>query len=350
MGVALVPLDTLLAESDVISIHLPRNPETLGLLGEKELAQVKPGVLIVNAARGGLVDEAALADAVRAGRVGGAGIDVFTSEPTTRSPLFGLPNVVVTPHLGASTAEAQEKAGLAVARSVRLALAGDFVPDAVNVQAAGAVAEEVRPFLPLAESLGQVFTGLAEGAPAAVTVEARGEIAAFDVDVLRLAALKGLFSGVVEAPVTYVNAPLFAKERGIDVALVATEESADFRSVVSVRGVRADGTPHSVSGTLIGYRQVAKITEIDGYEVEVRPEAHLALLTYEDRPGVVGTIGAILGSAGVNIATAQVGRTFAGGEALMALSLDSAVPADVLSQIAREIGAHTARSVSLATG
>ena len=349
MGVTLVPLDALLAESDVISIHLPRNPETLGLLGDKELARVKPGVLIVNAARGGLVDEVALADAVRSGRVGGAGIDVFAKEPTTESPLFGQPNVVVTPHLGASTVEAQEKAGLAVARSVRLALAGDFVPDAVNVQAAGAVAEEVRPFLPLAEALGQVFTGLAEGAPAAVTVEARGELAAFDVDVLRLAVLKGLFSGVVEAAVTYVNAPLLAKERGIDVALVATEESPDFRSLLTVRGVRADGTPHSVSGTLIGHRQVAKITEIDGYEVEVRPEAHLALLTYEDRPGVVGMIGAILGSAGVNIATAQVGRTFAGGEALMALSLDSAVPADVLSQIAREIGAHTARSVSLAT-
>ena len=213
LGVTLVPLDTLLAESDVISIHLPRNRETLGLLGAKELARVKPGVLIVNAARGGLVDEAALAAAVRAGRVGGAGIDVFAAEPTTESPLFGLPNVVVTPHLGASTIEAQEKAGLAVARSVRLALSGDFVPDAVNVQAGGGCRGSAA--VPrLAEALGQVFTGLAEGAPAAVTVEARGELAAFDVGVLQLAALKGLFSGVVEAAVTYVNAPLLAQGAG----------------------------------------------------------------------------------------------------------------------------------------
>ncbi len=158
IGVRLVGLDELLRESDFVTIHLPKTPETVGLIGARELATTKPGVRIVNAARGGLVDEDALADAIRSGQVAGAGIDVFVTEPATDSPLFGLPGVVVTPHLGASTVEAQDKAGLAVARSVRLALQGEFVPDAVNVQAGGTVAEDVRPGLPLAEKLGRVFT------------------------------------------------------------------------------------------------------------------------------------------------------------------------------------------------
>ncbi len=217
-GIRLVPLDELLASSDFISIHLPKTPETAGLIGEKELALVKPSVVIVNAARGGLVDEAALATALNEGRVAGAGFDVFATEPCTDSPLFGAERAVVTPHLGASTNEAQEKAGTSVARSVRLALSGEFVPDAVNVQG-GAIAEDVRPGLPLAEMLGRTFTGLAGGIAARLEVEVRGEIASYDVKVLELAALKGVFTDVVEKSVTYVNAPLFAQDRGVEVML-----------------------------------------------------------------------------------------------------------------------------------
>ena len=347
MGVTLLPLEQVLREADVITVHLPKTPETLGLIGKQELAQVKPGLVLVNAARGGLVDEQALADAISAGQVGGAGIDVFASEPATSSPLFDLPNVVVTPHLGASTVEAQEKAGTAVARSVRLALRGEFVPDAVNVQAGGIVSEDVRPGLPLAEKLGRVFTALAGGVAATITVEVRGEIAAYDVGVLQLAALKGVFASVVEDPVTYVNAPLLAQERGVEVALETSPDSPDFRNLITVRGTLADGSTHSVSGTLIGTRQLAKITEIDGFEVELRPDSHLAFLRYEDRPGIVGAVGAMLGDAHVNIAGAQVGRREAGGEALMSLSLDSAVPADVLAEIAGVIGATAARTADL---
>src|SRR6476620_6736571 len=194
LGIRLVGLDELLRESDFISIHLPRTPETFGLIGEKELAVVKPGVRIINAARGGLVDEQALADAIAEGRVGGAGIDVYSKEPCTSSPLFAFDNVVATPHLGASTVEAQDKAGLAVARSVKLALQGEFVPDAVNVQAGGVVDEDVRPLLALAEKLGRVFTAVAGGVAANVTVEVRGSIVESDITVLRLAATKGLFA------------------------------------------------------------------------------------------------------------------------------------------------------------
>jgi D-3-phosphoglycerate dehydrogenase len=346
MGVRLLPLPELLAASDVVTVHLPKTPETMGLLGKEELAAMKPGALLVNAARGGLVDEDALAEALRSGHLGGAALDVFATEPTTSSPLFGLPTVVVTPHLGASTVEAQEKAGTAVARSVRLALRGEFVPDAVNVQG-GAVAEDVRPGLPLTEKLGQVVIGLAGEAPSALTVEVRGEIAALDVGVLQLAALKGLFSGIVDEQVTYVNAPLLAAERGIAVALETTLDSPDYRNLVTLRAVLPDGAVVTVSGTLDGARQVEKLTSVNGYEVDLPPAPHLAFLRYTDRPGVVGAVGALLGEASVNIASAQVSRHAAGGEALMSLALDEAVPDEVLARIATTIGAGTARAVEV---
>jgi D-3-phosphoglycerate dehydrogenase / 2-oxoglutarate reductase len=349
IGVRMVTLEELLQESDFITIHLPKTPETLGLIGARELAMTKPGVRIVNAARGGLVDEQALADALRSGQVGGAGIDVFVKEPVTESPLFGLPGVVVTPHLGASTVEAQDKAGLAVARSVKLALQGEFVPDAVNVQAGGPVAEELRPGLPLAEKLGRVFTAVAGGVPQSVTVEVRGEIATYDVSVLQLAALKGVFSEVVAEQVTFVNAPLLAKERGVDVGLATYAESEDYRNLVTVRGVLTTGEQVSVSGTLTGPKQVEKLTEIDGYDVDLRLEGHLVFFRYEDRPGVVGTVGARLGDAGVNIAGAQVSRARRGGEALMTLTVDNAVPDEVLDGIAAEIGARAVHSADIDT-
>jgi D-3-phosphoglycerate dehydrogenase len=347
LGVKLVSLEELLRVSDFISIHLPKTPETLGLIGAKELQLVKPELRIVNAARGGIVDEQALADAIREGRVAGAAFDVYAKEPCTDSPLFALDQVVVTPHLGASTVEAQDKAGTAVARSVKLALDGEFVPDAVNVQAGGVVAPEIRPALPLVEKLGQVFTGLAGGLAAAVTVEVRGEIAAFDVAVLKLAALRGLFAPVVEEPVSYVNAPLLADERGLAVELTTSTDSPDYRNLITLRGSMADGTDVSVSGTLSGPRVVEKLTEIDGFDVDVRPQEHLAVFRYADRPGVVGQIGAALGEAGVNIGNAQVSRTEAGGEALMVVGLDSAVPADVLGRVADGIGASFARGIDL---
>jgi D-3-phosphoglycerate dehydrogenase len=346
LGVELVDLDELLRVSDVISIHLPKTAETVGLIGAEQLARVKPGAILVNAARGGLVDEAALAEAVGSGRLGGAGVDVFAKEPMTASPLFDSDRIVVTPHLGASTQEAQDKAGMAVARSVRLALRGEFVPDAVNVQVGGVVAEDVRPGLPLAEKLGELFTGIAGELAVAITVEVRGEIVEHDVSVLQLAALKGVFTDVVEERVTYVNAPLLAKERGVEAVLETHHESPEYRNLVTVRGVRGDGTKVSVSGTLTGPRQVEKITAIDDFEVDLRPEAHLAFFRYEDRPGIVGAVGALLGESQINIASAQVSRRAVGGEALMSLSLDDAVPADILGEIAKIIGASSARSVS----
>jgi D-3-phosphoglycerate dehydrogenase len=347
MGVRLVDLDTLLAESDFMSVHLPKTPETAGLIGDDQLHLVKPSLVLVNAARGGIVDEVALYAALKEGRVAAAGLDVFASEPCTDSPLFELDNVVATPHLGASTDEAQEKAGLAVARSVRLALSGELVPDAVNVQG-GVIAEEVRPGIPLTEKLGRIFTAMAGEVAQQVDVEVRGEITEHDVKVLELAALKGVFTDVVEDQVSYVNAPLLASERGTAVRLVADGDSPDHRNLITIRGTLADGSQVSVSGTLVGIHQRERLVEVNGYEIDIEPTNHLAFFSYEDRPGMVGTVGGILGDAGVNIASMQVARQAKGGHALVALSVDSVIQADTLMEIENAIDAVWVRAVDLA--
>jgi D-3-phosphoglycerate dehydrogenase / 2-oxoglutarate reductase len=347
MGVRLVALEELLAESDAITVHLPKTPETLSLIGEAELARVKPGAIIVNAARGGIVDEHALYVALKEGKVRGAGIDVFSTEPCTDSPLLELDNVVATPHLGASTQEAQEKAGISVAKSVRLALAGELVPDAVNVQG-GVIAEDVRPGIPLAEKLGRIFTALAGEVPETLDVEVRGEITEYDVKVLELAALKGIFSDIVEAQVSYVNVPLLAAERGIEVRLITSSESPDFRNLVMVSGTLRDGRRASVAGTLVGPKYAERIIGIDGFDLEVELTDHMVVLRYVDRPGIIGIVGGILGEADVNIAGMQVSRNRRGGIALALMSVDSTVPQPVLDEIARAIAAESARSIDLA--
>ncbi len=346
LGARLVTLDELLAESDFITIHLPKTPETLGLIGKEALAKVKPTVRIINAARGGVLDEEALAEAISDGRVAGAGLDVYATEPCTDSPLFAFESVVVTPHLGASTEEAQEKAGVAVARSVRLALGGDLVPDAVNVSG-GSVAEEVRPGIDLVEKLGRVFTAIAGSVPVQLDVEVRGEITAHDVSIWELSALKGLFTDVTEDPVTYVNAPLLAKERGCESRLVTDAASEEFRNVTTLHGTLADGATVSVAGTLTGPKMVQKIIGVNGFDIEVPLSRHMAFFSYVDRPGVIGALGRLLGDADVNIAAMQVSRNDESGTALVALTVDSAIPDDVVTAIGQEIGADTVKVVDL---
>jgi D-3-phosphoglycerate dehydrogenase len=346
MGVRLVDLDTLLEESDFISVHLPKTAETIGLIGAEELAKAKPSMVLVNAARGGIVDEEALYAALKEGRVAAAGVDVYAQEPCTDSPLFELDNVVATPHLGASTDEAQEKAGIAVAKSVSLALSGELVPDAVNVQG-GVIAEDVRPGIPLTEKLGRIFTALAGEVAQQIDVEVRGEISEHDVKVLELAALKGVFTDVVEDPVTYVNAPLLAAERGTAVRLVAESESPDHRNLITIRGTLADGSQISVSGTLVGISQRERLVAVNDFLVDLDPTDHLAFFTYADRPGMVGIVGRILGDCKVNIAGMQVSRDAKDGHALVAMSVDSAIPSEALAEIEQAIDATSLRAVDL---
>lgn len=346
IGIELVSLDELLSRADFISVHLPKTKETAGLLGKENLAKTKPGVIIVNAARGGLIDEQALADAITSGHVRAAGLDVFSTEPCTDSPLFELPQVVVTPHLGASTAEAQDRAGTDVAASVKLALAGEFVPDAVNV-GGGAVGEEVSPWLDLVRKLGLLVGSLAEAAPVSLSVQVRGELASEDVEILRLSALRGLFSAVVDEQVTFVNAPALAKDRGVTAEISTATESPNHRSVVDVRAVYADGGALNVAGTLSGPQLVEKIVQINGRNLDLRAEGYNLIVHYTDQPGALGKIGALLGGAEVNILAAQMSQDASGDSATVMLRLDTDVPEDVRAAIASAVGATTLEVVDL---
>ena len=346
LGIELLDLDELLPRADFISVHLPKTPETAGLLGKEALAKTKPGVIIVNAARGGLIDEAALAEAVKSGHVRAAGLDVFGSEPCTDSPLFDLPQVVVTPHLGASTTEAQDRAGTDVAESVKLALAGEFVPDAVNV-GAGAVSEEVSPWLDLARKLGVLVGVLTAEPPTTLSVRVSGELAAEDVEVLKLSALRGFFSTVTDQQVTFVNAPGLASDRGLQTELSTASESVNHRSVVDVRAVGPDGSATNVSGTLSGPQQTEKIVQINGRNFDLRAEGVNLILHYTDQPGALGKIGTLLGAANVNILAAQMSQDTSGQVATVMLRLDRDVPADVRAAIGAAVDAVTLEVVDL---
>lgn len=343
LGIELVGLDELLARADMMTIHLPKTPETQGLIGKEALAKTKPGVIIVNAARGGLVDEEALAESIRSGHVAGAGVDVYVSEPTTSSPLFELEQVTATPHLGASTAEAQDRAGTDVAHSVLRALRGDFVPDAVNVQG-GTVGEEVRPWLGLTQKLGTLLSTLV-GQPSSITVQVRGELAHEDVAVLGLAALRGVFGEVVDEPVTFVNAPALAQERGVTVDVETASESPNHRSVVTLRALQDGGEAVTVSGTLTGSDQVEKLVEINGRSFDIRAEGYVLLVEYTDRPGAMGTVGTLLGESQVNIEAAQMSQSRDHHASVMLLRVDQFVGEDVLTPIGQALGARTTRLI-----
>jgi len=346
MGIELMPdLGALLVQADFVTIHLPRTSDTEGLIGERELALMKEGARLVNTARGGIVDEAALERSLRQGHLGGAALDVFAEEPVTDHPLFGLDEVVVTPHLGAATAEAQDKAGVAIAEMVRLALRGEYVPYAVNV-AAAEVSEQLRPFLPLAERLGRVLTGLAEGPIRRVEVEYLGGIGELDTKILTLGVLKGALAGVVHEPVSFVNAPVIARERGIEVGERRSSVSQDYVNLVAIRA-STDGGELNVGGTLVGKRNAERLVRIYDFDIDMAPAEHMAFFQYEDRPGVIGAVGTILGEAGVNIASMEVGRKEAGGLALMGLTVDSPIPPDALEHIVTAVGMKSARSITL---
>ena len=346
LGIELLPLDDVLARADFISVHLPKTKETAGLLGAEALARTKPGVIIVNAARGGLIDEHALADAIRSGHVRAAGLDVYATEPCTDSPLFDLPQAVVTPHLGASTSEAQDRAGTDVAESVKLALAGEFVPDAVNV-GAGAVSEEVSPWLDLVRKLGVLAGVLGTEPPDSLSVRVCGELAAEDVEVLKLSALRGLFSTMTDQQVTFVNAPALAAERGLETELSTATESPNHRSLVDVRVVSPDGTAVNVAGTLSGPQEVQKIVSINGRSFDLRAEGMNLILHYGDKPGALGKIGTLLGAANVNIEAAQLSQDASGEGATVMLRVDRDVPAEVRTAIRDAVDAGTLEVVDL---
>lgn len=327
MGVELLPLDQLVAEADFLTIHLPKTPETIGLINRDLLLKAKPGLRVINVARGGIVNEADLVDCLREGVIAGAGLDVFSTEPMVDSPLFALDNVIVTPHLGASTREAQDKAGDTIASMVQLALAGEFVPFAVNVDAAE-LSETIRPFLPLAERMGGLFMSLVGELPSELEICCEGEIAGYDTRILQLAALKGFFGAISDEPVTYVNAPQRAAEAGVEVRDVSSATSPDFVNLLTLRG-----GGHSIMGTLSGPKSEQRIVNIDNTPFDVPPVDNMVIIRNDDRPGVIGTVGVALGNAGVNISDMAVSRVTGGDTAAMLIAPSAPVPAEVLDEL-----------------
>jgi D-3-phosphoglycerate dehydrogenase len=339
IGVELLDLEEVFSTADFVSIHLPRTPETTGLIGKELLAKSKPGIRVVNAARGGILDEEALAEAVSSGIVVGAALDVFSTEPCTSSPLFGLEQVVVTPHLGASTAEAQDKAGEQIAEQIVLALDGGLVPYAVNVPVTGS-SDSVRMFQGVAERLGNLLTALCEGVPPRLEVEYQGELAGEDTRILTLCSLKGVFAAATEEPVSYVNVPRFAKDRGLEVRESSTTAAGNYLSQVTLRG-----GGHCVSGTL-GSAGTERIVMVDEHFVELPFASNLLVVRNDDRPGMIGRVGSALGDAGVSITNMAVGQTSGGGTALMLISTDRPVPRDVLGRIRTAAGILELHSVA----
>ncbi len=338
-------LDDLLGRADFITVHLPRNEQTVGLIGAENIAKMKDGVRILNTSRGGIVDEAALAEAVMAGKVGGAGLDVFETEPLGDSPLREFPQIVLTPHLGASTFEAQDKAGVDVAEAVAAALRGELVLTAVNVDLGRDVGDETREFLGVAEYLGTIFCRIARGLPDHLIVRAEGRIANHPIRPLRLSALKGAFNVVSSAPVSFVNVDALAAETGLVVHEESSTESGEFVSLLRLSG-EVGGRGVSIAGT-IG-RKGPHLVSIFGHDVELLMSRHMLLVRNADVPGVIGRVGTYLGENNINIANMAVGQSpVTGNAAMMGLSLNKPLDDEQMAEFCRLEGVEEAEQVEL---
>jgi D-3-phosphoglycerate dehydrogenase / 2-oxoglutarate reductase len=338
-------LEELLGASDVVTLHSPLTDETRRLIDEDAIARMRDGARLVNAARGALVDEEALLGAIRSGKLAGAALDVFSSEPYS-GPLLELDQVVVTPHLAASTDEAQDRAGVIVAEQVVAALDGGIVTNAVNIPVVDQADFEVlRPFIPLASQLGRIAVALAGGAPRRVTLAALGPLADYDMRLLTAAALNGVFQQRADQVVNVVNATVIAAERGIDVVEERDRSSRDYTNTVEVR-LLSDGEEATVSGTTIGPEPRLFLGGALGFAIDLEIAPHMVFVRYSDQPGVIGRVGSMFGNAGVNIANMAVSRTKEGGEALMVFSIDSPATTALVDQL-HDVGFDDVRFVEL---
>jgi D-3-phosphoglycerate dehydrogenase len=335
--------DEVFEGADFVSLHVPRTPQTMGLVNEDSLAKMKPTAFLINVARGGIVDETDLYNALKEGTIAGAALDVFAEEPTTQSPIFTLPNVVVTPHLGASTAEAQDRAGITAAEQVATALRGAVPIHAINAPVPmGEGAEFVAQFSGLCEALGSMLYQLTDQTTDTLRIEYRGEVAGFDTRLLDVSAQKGLLAPMVFEPLNFVNTPALAKERGLKVETSRSAESVDYTSLVELRMGE-----NAVSGTLFGPRMQPRLVGAMGFDFDIVPEQHMLFIRNEDRPGMIGKLGGILGEHGINIGNMAVGRGVPGSRAAMAVTVDEPVPEAVLKALEETPGFDEARSVTL---
>jgi D-3-phosphoglycerate dehydrogenase / 2-oxoglutarate reductase len=331
MGVEKADLDTLLAKADFITLHTPLTDQTRNILSAENISKCKKGVRIINCARGGLVDEVALKAALDSGQVGGAALDVFVTEPAKESPLFGTPNFICTPHLGASTNEAQVNVALQVAEQMADYLVNGGVTNALNLPSLSAEeAPKLRPYMALAEELGSLIGQLAHGDLSNISIEVEGAAAQLNIKPMTGAVLAGFMRRYSDA-VNMVNAPYLAKEQGLDVREVRNDREGDYHTMLRV-SVKTAAGERSVAGTLFGNGQ-PRLVELFGVKVEADLKGHMLYIVNEDAPGFIGRLGTTLGEAGINIGTFHLGRQEAGGVAVLLLSVDSAVPVDVVETI-----------------
>ena len=347
MGVESVALPELFRRSVIISVHTPLTPETRSLIDAKAIAQMKPGVMIVNCARGGIINESDLAEALKTKRVAAAAFDVFEEEPVKPThPLLTLENFVCTPHIGASTGEAQENVAIGIAEQIVDYFTKGIARGAVNIPSVPPdLLPRLQPYLTLAERLGLLQAQLYEGGLEQVSVEYCGEVASYTLAPLTVAVLKGLLMPILQDEVNFVNAPVLARERGIEVKEIKTQDAGDFTSVIRVR-VEAGRTAHRVAGTLHN-RKEPRVIEIENFQVEILPEGSMMLILNEDKPGVIGAVGQVLGEHNVNIASMQCSREARGGSALLILGLDAPPSPDVLGTIKRTRNILSVKSVTL---
>jgi len=347
MGCRLVELDLLFQEADYITLHLPKTPETTHLINRESLAKMKPTTKIINCARGGIIDEAALAEAIASGKIGGAALDVFENEPLGESPLLAIgQNLVLTPHLGASTAEAQVNVAIDVAEQIRDVLLGLPARSAVNIPGLSPdVMEKFKPYMQLAETLGKLVAQLVGGRIESLTIRLQGELATNTSQPLVIAALKGLLSQALQERVNYVNAAIEAKTRGIHVIETRDAAIRDYSGSLQLSAKGSLGE-HSVNGALLGDGEI-RITSIDDFPINVPPSPYMLFTLHRDMPGIIGTIGSLLGNFNVNIASMQVGRKIVRGDAVMALSLDDPLPEGIVAEIAKVQGIRDAYTVTL---
>ncbi|MDV2996555.1 MAG: D-3-phosphoglycerate dehydrogenase [Chroococcidiopsis sp. SAG 2025] len=347
LGCRLVEVDILLQEADYITLHIPKTPETTHLINAEALAKMKPNARIINCARGGIIDEAALAEALKAGKIAGAALDVFEEEPLKESPLRALgKEIILTPHLGASTTEAQVNVAIDVAEQIRDVLLGLPARSAVNIPGLSPdILEELRPYMQLAETLGNLVGQLAGGRVDLLNVKLQGELATNKSQPLVVAALKGLLSQALRERVNYVNASVEAKERGI--RIIETRDAA-IRDYAGSLHLSAKGSmgEHSVTGALLGDGEI-RITNIDEFPINIPPSSHMLFTLHRDMPGIIGKLGSLLGSFNVNIASMQVGRKIVRGDAVMVLSLDDPLPDGILTEITKVAGIRDAYTVTL---
>lgn len=350
MGVEVLDLDELFRRADIISVHTPLTPETKYLINAAAIERMKPGVMIVNCARGGIINEADLFEALKAKRVAAAAFDVFEEEPVKPShPLLTLDNFICTPHIGASTTEAQENVAIGIAEQIVDYFTKGLARGAVNIPSVPPeLLPQLQPYLILTEKIGQLQAQLIEGGLERVTVEYNGEVASLMVAPLTIAVLKGLLTPILEDAVNFVNAPVIAKERGIEVKEVRSSDAGDFTSIIRVR-VEAGKKAHRMAGTLF-HRKDPRIIEIDNFQVEVVPEGHMMLILNVDRPGVIGAVGQVLGDHNINIARMQCSREERGGNALLIIGLDAPLPNDVYETIKREKNILSVKLADLSRG